>query len=573
MTVNRAAIPLITVFLIFSALFSESVENLYLKGIEYTFNGNIERAEEIFKQCILINPHFALAHTALGNIYLERGEYNKAISEYNIALKLKPEDALTKLNLSISYLKVKEIDKAIDLLENLSSSKGATYDIYRYLSTAYHMAGDKKSELTTFQRAIEHFPDDETIYRDYAIALLTYNEEEQATTLLYDALSRFPGSKEIRELYDEINDKTTREPLSILPEKRDDFLKLAFDLEREGDTKKAMDVLKELTNRYPHFIQGYQALGIILSRLGMHNEAIEALNRAIELGAKDDAYTHYNLGIEYANTGQLDKAIEEYHISISIHRDFPEAHLELGRCLNAIGETAKAMTEIKTAVELNPTNSNAWREYALTLAVNKRWEEALNAIEKALTISPDNIENHLAEGYIFFSVGDNTKAKRSFTNAIKLAPNDPNPLTCLGIVLSSEGNIGEAEKVLKKALELDKDNSSILADLGEVYLQKKEYSKAIRCFSDSIYNNPDYIRAYIGLGTALWANKEYEKAIDVFKKVKNKRINAEGFEIREVMSHTSNLTELNILGLIDSTDDVDEIEFLREILELLEGIL
>src|SRR5262249_22633030 len=61
--------------------------NLY-----YGYSGprDLKQAEKTLKKACLIDPKFAEAHRALGLVYLEMNERQKASSQYSYALDLKP---------------------------------------------------------------------------------------------------------------------------------------------------------------------------------------------------------------------------------------------------------------------------------------------------------------------------------------------------------------------------------------------------------------------------------------------------------------------------------------------------
>ncbi|MFW6163128.1 MAG: TPR end-of-group domain-containing protein, partial [Planctomycetota bacterium] len=53
----------------------------------------------------------------LGNSYLERAEYDKALAQYRKALELEPENSVAHYNIACTYSEMKEIDNALDALE------------------------------------------------------------------------------------------------------------------------------------------------------------------------------------------------------------------------------------------------------------------------------------------------------------------------------------------------------------------------------------------------------------------------------------------------------------------------
>ena len=53
----------------------------------------------------------------IGNSYLERGEYEKALAEYGKAKEIEPKNSIVHYNIACTYSEMKKIDAALDALE------------------------------------------------------------------------------------------------------------------------------------------------------------------------------------------------------------------------------------------------------------------------------------------------------------------------------------------------------------------------------------------------------------------------------------------------------------------------
>jgi RNA polymerase sigma factor (sigma-70 family) len=116
--------------------------------------------------------------------------------------------------------------------------------------------------------------------------------------------------------------------------------------------------------------------------------------------------------------------------------------------------------------------------YDQLIAVGK-WEEALDVIQEAVQIDPNDMDLHHCLAHSLSMVGANT------------------------------GNaelLDKSEKVYLKLAEVDPNQYS---GLGFVYLRQKKYKQAIDCFKKLTKYHADGL---IPLGHACLANKEYEEA-------------------------------------------------------------
>lgn len=75
----------------------------------------------------------------------------------------------------------------------------------------------------------------------------------------------------------------------------------------DNDLGAAVTTFKELIEAYPDYIEGYLGLGHAYERLSQYDEAIEAVQKAIEINPNDPlAYT--SLSICYQRKGMIQEA-------------------------------------------------------------------------------------------------------------------------------------------------------------------------------------------------------------------------------------------------------------------------
>ena len=81
----------------------------------------------------------------------------------------------------------------------------------------------------------------------------------------------------------------------------------ALTLFAENDLEAAVNAFKELTHIYPDYIEGFLGLGHAYERLSQYDEAIAAIQKAIEINPKDPlAYT--SLSVCYQRKGMIQEA-------------------------------------------------------------------------------------------------------------------------------------------------------------------------------------------------------------------------------------------------------------------------
>ena len=91
----------------------ETAETCLNRGITYSQKGEYSKAISDYNKAIAIDPNLTVAYLNRGFTYRQLGEYDKAISDYSKAIELYPRYALAYNNRGYAYRKKGEYDRAI----------------------------------------------------------------------------------------------------------------------------------------------------------------------------------------------------------------------------------------------------------------------------------------------------------------------------------------------------------------------------------------------------------------------------------------------------------------------------
>ena len=83
------------------------------RGIEYHKKGLYDRAIAEYNQAIKLNPDYTSAFYNRGRAYAKKGLYDRAVTDFDAAIKLKPDHALAFNNRGRAYAKKGLYDQAI----------------------------------------------------------------------------------------------------------------------------------------------------------------------------------------------------------------------------------------------------------------------------------------------------------------------------------------------------------------------------------------------------------------------------------------------------------------------------
>ena len=84
------------------------------RGEVYLREGKVDKAIDDFNIAVKLQPKLAVAYNNRGNAYLLKGEIDKAIEDYSRSIKHAPKDAISYSNRSVTYLRKGKFDKTIE---------------------------------------------------------------------------------------------------------------------------------------------------------------------------------------------------------------------------------------------------------------------------------------------------------------------------------------------------------------------------------------------------------------------------------------------------------------------------
>src|ERR1700690_108717 len=111
--------------------------------------------------------------------------------------------------------------------------------------------------------------------------------------------------------------------------------------------------------------------------------------------------------------------------------------------------------QMAQAAKMAPKNAQAWIDLGNALMDSQRFNEGIDAYDKALVLEPKNVNVLVDEGTCYRGLRKFDKAVEQYRKALKIDPNFPNGHRNLGVVLAFDLNKKpEAIKELNRYLEI-----------------------------------------------------------------------------------------------------------------------
>ena len=123
-------------------------------------------------------------------------------------------------------------------------------------------------------------------------------------------------------------------------------------IESKGDDQAAMNDFEKAVAIQANFALLQRDFGLLLYREQRYKEAAERLARAGELGLRE-ARLYNVLGISYAHSGSVAKAVAAYKQALAIDPELADAHLNLGYVYGQMGKPTDSKAEYEAACRLD----------------------------------------------------------------------------------------------------------------------------------------------------------------------------------------------------------------------------
>ncbi len=137
-------------------------------------------------------------------------------------------------------------------------------------------------------------------------------------------------------------------------------------------------------------------LGAIAHQQGRHREAVDCIQRAIEIheaaipARPPNAHAYNNLGEAQRALGNSADARACYQRALAIRPDYAEAHYHMGLTLEDEGRHEDAIACYRKALALKPALQLARYNLGVALKGQSRVDEAAACFEQVLRLDPDN---------------------------------------------------------------------------------------------------------------------------------------------------------------------------------------
>ncbi len=334
------------------------------RGNAYEKKGEYDRAIADYDQALRLDPKHANAYNGRGDAYNTKGEYDRAIADYDQALRLNPKDALAYIRRGNAYDNKGQYDRAIADLDQAIRFNPKDADAYYNRGLAYNNKGDYDRAIADYDQAIRLNPQHVNAYDGRGVAYNGKGEYDRAIADYDQAIRLNP-----RDANAYIN-------RSLACNNKGDYDRAI------ADTTSAMELDPKKANAYDYRGDAYKAKGD-------YGRAIADYTKSIELDLKNATYLN-DRGNAYYAKGEYDRAITDYDQAIRLDPKYALAYYNRGSAYTSKGEYDRAITDYDQAIRLDPKYANAYNWRGIAYHRKKDYERAVADYSVALPLSNDS---------------------------------------------------------------------------------------------------------------------------------------------------------------------------------------
>lgn len=379
-------------------------------------------------------------HVNRGNDLLARYEFDRALEEFQEALKLRKNEPSLHFKIGRVFLQKEDYGNAIKAFHNVTQLSPDQIEAYYELARIHITVKNHEEAHKALNQALSIHGDHEEAIKLKIKLLETEGNLSQALPLLQKLITVSHNSRKYRSQYAAI-------------------------LQQLGRNEEALIEYEDLVDRDPSNANQYRVkLGQLHFETGSYAKAIEYFKHALgeDPTLAGDLTIKTQLGAALCNEGvrlfqenNLKAAIQRYEEALGHDPRNADIHYNLGKAYASMHDHDKTLHHYASAVQLSPTDLPSLFELAIIQDQKSMVKESIATYQRILELQPGHAQAAFGLGTLYGFQGNLDLSIRYLTEAIKTDPGYVDAIYNLAVALERQKNFNKAIKMYKKVLSLD----------------------------------------------------------------------------------------------------------------------
>ena len=436
--------------------------------------------------------NYALDHFINGSVEEAKGNYAGAISEYLESLS-KDTSAAIYYALAKNYFLLEKIPQALKYAKRSIDLNNSRVEYYELLADVFNSARQNDSAAAIYEKIISL---DSTNYSAYYKLARIYETTKPLKAIeLYNKLTVYVGPDwsilmRVGELYEKLgdNDSAANSVVKLLTidPSNTALQKLLVEIyERGKKYDKALEIINDILETSPEDLDAHERkaqIYIVQNKWEEASREYDILLKQPEIPFDGKLRIGASYFAKSLSDSSLYPIVKKFFIKLDQDTTAVQIKIYLGALNFLVRDDTGAEKTLLAALELKNVNSQNWLQVGGLLFDNKKYKETAKLMKFIVTTFPEDFAVNLILGLSFAQTENQTEAKPYLQKAIEISPNDINALSAYGYTLNQLKDYDNAIKYLDKALTLKPGDVNLLGTLGLIFNTQEKW---IEC--DSVY--------------------------------------------------------------------------------------
>lgn len=475
-------------------------------GYHYLTCEQLAKAQDTFERILKINPAHHNANLELARFALQQKKPSAALTYLSRLGNDDPEVALVRIE---ALDGVGKHAAAKSLAATVFEAAGNNPRLLFAIGITCGRIGLYSDAEEAFGRVLTQYPDDFDVLYNLGLAA-----------------ARVPDYKRAQHAFELA--------LKARPQEVDTLFQLGrVEAGLQNDTR-AVYLLAQAQKLAPARADIALTLAKAAQSAGYYGDAILAYSEYLQLVPDDDLVRRDRAFLRaFTPEGRKD-GLSELENYVQKHPTDAVGFYDLAQAHDRT-DHSQALTDVSTAVRLDPSFEKARFYRALLLEKSGRFEESITELNAAANLDARDTRAYDLLGLDYLNTDNPAKAERVLRKALALSPNDRDVLFHLATALMNQGRPNEARPFLTQFSAV-KEGPKIVAReesglIEAANLPAAELSnRLIQQLSDQAKANPADLTVKFALGRALLAAGQNAQALTVFRDLLASNPNAEMLE-------------------------------------------
>ncbi len=196
-------------------------------------------------------------------------------------------------------------------------------------------------------------------------------------------------------------------------------------------------------------------------------KAIEVCEKARHIN-NQLAAVNITLGIIHSGTGKYSKAIEDFDRALNIEPTNSDAYRGLAKAYEMLNRLTDAELTYKKSIEMKSDYWAGYNELGIFYFRNGRYEDAIQQFQQVIALTPDNYRGYNNLGSMYYLMERWPEARQMFEHSFRIKKTY-GATSNLATLYFIEGQYEKAARMYEKALEFNKSDYLIWGNLASTY--------------------------------------------------------------------------------------------------------